>query len=256
MPGRDWLRITLKDPDEISEKQTDYNIQVSQMAIGPGSQLATPPPMARHRVILQSEFPYNITARCINREWFHLPLEYVWDIFCKELKRTHEDHSLVIHSFVLMSNHFHLIASTPKANISQCTHQFMTRVSRKLTRAGNRINETFAGRHYKTILQSPNYFLNAYKYNYRNPVEANICPRVEDYSFSTLQILLGKKAPLFPLEEDTTFNDDPVGTMKWLNTKPEENKLEAVKFGLKRQYFRSKIDRKTRKPILGEEESL
>lgn len=122
--------------------------------------------MGRGKAILQSDFPYNISARCINREWFMLPMDKVWAIFCEELTRTHNDHDLVVHCFVLMSNHYHLIASTPKANISQCMHQFMTRSSRRLTRSGNRINETFAGRHYKTILHEPSYYLNAYKYNY------------------------------------------------------------------------------------------
>ncbi len=118
------------------------------------------------------------------------------------------------------------------------------------------MNETFAGRHHKTILQSSNYFLNAYKYNYRNPVEAGACVRVEDYPFSTLQILLGKIESSLLLEEDTTFLCDPTGTLKWLNTTPEKIKLDAVKLALKKQYFTSKIDRKTRKPILGEADCL
>ena len=105
--------------------------------------------MPRAKTILQSEFPYNISARCINREWFYISTERVWEIFCEELTRTSNHHELLIHSFVLMSNHFHLIASTPKANISQCMQQFMQRSSRRLTKEGNRINETFAGRHFK-----------------------------------------------------------------------------------------------------------
>ncbi len=76
--------------------------------------------MPRAHAILQSEFPYNISARCINRDWFQIPMEEVWIIFCEELAETIQKHNLQVHSFVLMSNHFHLIASTPDANISQC----------------------------------------------------------------------------------------------------------------------------------------
>src|SRR4051812_2952893 len=99
--------------------------------------------MARARAVLQSEYPYNISGRCINKEWFSIAMSRVWEVFCEELSRTISDHMLQVHSFVLMSNHFHLIASTPKANISQCMHQFRQRTSRKLTKEGNRLNETW-----------------------------------------------------------------------------------------------------------------
>jgi len=40
--------------------------------------------MPRAKTILQNEFPYNITARCINKEWFNLKMDTVWNIFCEE----------------------------------------------------------------------------------------------------------------------------------------------------------------------------
>lgn len=72
--------------------------------------------MPRPLVVQQSEFPYNISARCINREWFNVPMPVVWEIFCEELTRKCGKHNLQVHAFVVMSNHFHLIASTPEAN--------------------------------------------------------------------------------------------------------------------------------------------
>lgn len=212
--------------------------------------------MPRAKAILQSQFPYNISARCINREWFNVPMDRVWEIFCEELDQTAKDKNLLIHSFVLMSNHYHLIASTPDANISQCMHQFMTRASRRLTRAGNRINETFAGRHYKCILQHPNYYLNAYKYNYRNPVAAGICSRVEGYPYSSLHGKLKLSHLRFPICEDSTLNSDVVGTLQWLNTPPSPERLEGFRFGLKHQFFKSKKDRLTNRPLISENDIL
>jgi putative transposase len=212
--------------------------------------------MPRAKTILQSEFPYNISARCINREWFNISTDIVWEIFCEELTRTSNQHELRIHSFVLMSNHFHLIASTPKSNVSKCMQQFMQRSSRRLTKEGNRINETFAGRHYKCILHHPNYYLNAYKYNYQNPLRAEICERVEDYPFSTLHSLLGLSRARIPLVEDTTFISDSAGTLAWLNKRPDPQKLEGVRFGLKHQYFRAKKDNLFHKLLIEEDEIL
>lgn len=212
--------------------------------------------MPRALTILQSEFPYNISARCINREWFNIPMDEVWDIFCEELTNTATTLKLDIHSFVLMSNHFHLIASTPEANISTCMQRFMHKSSLRLTRKGNRINQTFSGRHYKCILQHPNYFLNAYKYNYRNPVVAGICEKVESYPFSTLQFVMGTAKSKIPLIEDIKFQSDPTATLSWLNSSPDPEKLEALRFGFKHQYFKSKKDRNSGQYIILENEVL
>lgn len=208
--------------------------------------------MPRAKAIMQSDFPYNITARCINRDWFQIPMPRVWEIFSEELSRTSKDHELQVHSFVLMANHFHLIASTPRANISECMQQFMRRSSKRLTKEGNRINETFAGRHYKCILQHPNYFLNAYKYNYRNPVTAGVCDSVEKYPFSTLHGILIPSQATIQLAEDTTFISDPIGTIKWLNTAPDLKKWETFRCGLKHPYFRSKMNMRINKPLVSE----
>lgn len=212
--------------------------------------------MARPKAILQSDFPYNITARCINKEWFNLPIELVWEIFCDELSRTIKEKNLVVHSFVLMANHFHLVASTPEANISQCMHQFMSRTSRLLTRNGNRINETFAGRHHKCILNNNFYFLNAYKYNYGNPVKAEICKKVEDYKFSTLRGLIDCSEKKVPICGDSFYLENPTGVLNWLNTEPSPLKLEAFRNGLRHQYFKSALTPNGKAPLISETELL
>lgn len=212
--------------------------------------------MPRAKAVQQSDHPYHITARCINREWFNLPMESVWNVFCEELTNINKTHSIQIHSFVLMSNHFHLIITTPEANVSKAMHQFMNTSSRKLTRAGNRINQTFAGRHYKCILDDYSYFMNAYKYNYRNPVHAKICESVEDYPYSSLAMKLGYAQMKLPLVEDLLLKEDTIGILKWLNTAPDPEKLEAVRFGLRRQYFKTKNSKFTNKPILEVNQTL
>lgn len=147
--------------------------------------------MPRSKAILQSDYPYSITARCINREWFNISMNRVWDIFCDELTHVNQVYNMNIHSFVLMSNHFHLITSTPEANMSQAMQQFMHRSSRALTKEGNRIN-----------------------------------------------------------------HEDPKGILKWLNTTPDPNKLEAVQWGLKRPYFKSKKSAITNRPVLESTDTL
>lgn len=169
-------------------------------------------------------------------------MDLVWKVFCDELYMAHIVHDLQIHSFVLISNHYHLIASTPKSNLSKCMGQFSHKTSLRLTRMGNRINQTFAGRYFKSVINQPNYFLNTYKYNYRNPVAAGLCEFVEEYQYSTLHGLLGASKLEVPMVHDDTLFENPEGTLSWLNTKPCAKKLAALKFGLKKAIFEPKKD--------------
>lgn len=169
-------------------------------------------------------------------------MKSVWKVFCDELFMAHIVHDLQIHSFVLMSNHYHLIASTPKSNLSKCMGQFSHKTSLRLTRMGNRINQTFAGRYFKSVLTQPNYFLNTYKYNYRNPVEAGLCKYVQDYPYSTLNGLLGGSKLEVPVVHDETLFDNIDGTLKWLNETPCAQRLQALKCGLRKPVFEPKKD--------------
>lgn len=156
----------------------------------------------------------------------------------------------------MMSNHFHLLASTPQANISSSMLSFMTKTSKKLTKAGNRINQTFAGRHFKCILNEHNYFMNAYKYNYRNPVTAGICERVENYPFSTLPMKLNILSKKIDYVEDTLIAEDRSGILEWLNKRPEDEVLKAARSGFRGTYFISRNRRDSSKPILGPSDLL
>jgi len=133
--------------------------------------------------------------------------------------------------------------------------QFSKRVSFRLTRMDNRINQTFAGRYFKSILHQPNYYLNAYKYNYRNPVEAGLCKNVQDYPYSTLKSILGGSRLNIPILNDDTLFADIDATLRWLNTRPNQEKTEAVRCALKRPLFQAPKD-KSKRLILPPDELL
>ncbi len=70
----------------------------------------------------------------------------VWRIFESQLYFCKHAFNLKIYSFVLMSNHYHLILSAPDCNLSEAMQYFIREVSRELNRCGNRINRTFSSR--------------------------------------------------------------------------------------------------------------
>lgn len=204
--------------------------------------------MPRAKRIFTEIYPYHITARCINKEWFKIPTEQVWDIFSRHLYFAHHAYDARIISFVLMNNHFHLIIKTPQANIDKIMWYLMTEVSREITVEAGRINQTFGGPYFSSVITNDKYLAHAYKYSYRNPVESGLCTHAEEYKYSTLNALLGFSKLLIPIEEDEILFENPTETLKWINQDYKFTDIEDIEAALSRPKFKFYVQRKNRKP--------
>ncbi|MFS4458759.1 transposase [Bdellovibrio sp. HCB2-146] len=196
--------------------------------------------MPRKNFVQDPNLPYHIISRCINRDWFAQEMPLVWKIVTRHLFFVNHAFNLRIHGFVLMNNHFHMIIRAPDGNLSEAMAYFLRETSRDLTRLSNRINQTFGGRFRRSLISSPHYYSHAYKYLYRNPVEAGLCERVEDYEYSSLQGLLGKRWLDVPISEDENWANfaSREETLEWLNASPKKEHWEEVRKALRRSEFK------------------
>lgn len=204
--------------------------------------------MGRKQFNCHTEFPYHITARCINRDWFAVDISVVWKIMTMHLSFISFAFNIRIHAFVLMNNHFHLIALAPDGNLSEAMRFFMSESGRDLRRLSTRVNCTYGTRFHRSLLSSPQYYLHAYKYLYHNPVQAGICESVEDYPYSTLSALLGKSRFDVPIYDDFNWStiDSRSLTLNWLNRKPHELQWDIVRRSLRKSAF--KLPKGRRRP--------
>lgn len=214
--------------------------------------------MPRARVQPSESFPYHVTARTPNREIFPIPIDQVWRVMGEHLYFVRRAYGLETLSFVLMSNHFHLLVRTPRANIGEGLNWFLRETSREINRLSGRINQVYGARNHKTLITNPHYFMNAYKYVYRNPVRARLARSVVEYPYSTLPGLLGRERLIIPVAEDTLLFDPNVSesTLRWLNTTPDADREDQVRRALRRSVFTLSTDRKTGRPSVLETERL
>lgn len=218
---------------------------------------ASPSSMPRKKVLSIAPGPFHIGARCINKEWFNLPMDDVWRIFNEQLYLVNHAFNLQTHCFILMSNHYHWIASTPELNLSPAVGYFQREVSRQLNREGNRINRTFADRFFRSHIGNYHYYTNCYKYVYQNPLRAGLVERVEDYKYSTLNGKLGFNHLLIPVAPDTLlFDGDFAKQLEWLNRRPGKEDEETMRKALRRGIFSLPKDLNTKKPHRLESELL
>ena|SRR5688572_9934931 len=66
---------------------------------------------------------YHVTCRGNDRRALFRN-DHDWTRFLERLRIAKEIFSVRVHAYVLMSNHFHLIVETPKANLSEFMRQF------------------------------------------------------------------------------------------------------------------------------------
>jgi REP element-mobilizing transposase RayT len=198
--------------------------------------------MPRKKFFPTDSFPYHVTARSHNREWFDLPLIDVWDIFSRYLYFITLAYGVRVHSFVLMSNHFHMLITTPNANLDQAMNYLMREVSKAIGRESGKINQVFGGPYHWSVIKNRVYYEFAYKYVYRNPVEASLVRRVENYPYSTLRGILGLDPLPFPAFDNMNLIAHPARCLSWLNSPyPHLDLLDDIRQGLRQREFQIEL---------------
>lgn len=192
-----------------------------------------------------TDCPYHVTARTGNKEWFDVPMDYVWSVFSDYLHFIWRAYDVRIHSFVLMSNHFHMLVSTPEANLDKAMNYLMREVSKRIAERSGRINQVFGGPYYWSVIKNNVHYQHAYKYIYRNPVHAGMCERVEDYKYSTLRGLIGMDYLYVPAYDNLNLIQNPNTQLKWLNEAYDSAAKDAIQKALRKREFGFARDEKT-----------
>ncbi len=147
--------------------------------------------MGRPKRIYQSEFPYHIYNRTNNSE-FLFNLEEAYPVFMRCLKYVSCKMNLRVHHFVLMSNHYHLIASTPESNLYLCMQILQSLISKEINLMSDRANHIFGSRYKASVISTDQYLNAVIRYLYQNPVRSDMVKNVFDYRFSTIHLYMNE----------------------------------------------------------------
>ena len=183
--------------------------------------------MPRKNLIRSNILPYHVTSRANNQEWFSIPMKIIWDVCLRCLKEAHDLHSVEVISFVLMSNHYHLLIRTPNANLDSFMYEFNKRLAFSLKDKTGNTNHFLGARYKWCLIQSQNYFSNCYRYIYQNPLRANIARRCEYYPYSTLFYITNNLNFSIPLFDQIGFTDPH--KLHWLNEKIDDEEATMIK---------------------------
>ena len=148
---------------------------------------------------------------------FHLNIDFEVQPIFKELdwifvqnaiRLSQKQNPVEVHAFVMMDTHVHVLISS----IEKKENYFCEDLKSKLKSKGKNQAES----HCEPILNYAQY-LNAYKYIYRNPVEAGLVSFAESYLYSSLRTLLGHGASRFDIIDHLGLIQNPRHLLSWLN---------------------------------------
>ncbi|MGA1865380.1 MAG: REP-associated tyrosine transposase [bacterium] len=134
---------------------------------------------------------YHITARGDEgREIYQSRSDY--DRFKGFLKEARDKYSCIVHCYVLMRNHYHLLLETPKANLSKIMHSINSSYTTYFNNSKNQNGHMFQGRYKACLVEPDSYLLELSRYVHLNPVRAEIAERPEDYPYSSYRSYIQK----------------------------------------------------------------
>ena len=170
--------------------------------------MARPPrveyPGAYYHVVCRGNNQENIYKNDRDKEKF---IEY--------LEKAVERFSLIIHTYCLMSNHYHLLVETPAANLSLSMQWINVSYATYFNRKHDRHGHLFQGRFKAILIDADEYLKHLSRYIHLNPVRAKMITKPGEYQWSSYHAFIDRqKAPKF-LETD------------WLLSNFGTNKKEA-----------------------------
>ncbi len=123
------------------------------------------------------------------------------DRFLSYINASSLSHTAIIHAYVLMNNHYHLILETPRANLSRIMHYLNTSYAAYFNTKHKRVGPLYQGRFKAVLVQEDEYLHYLSCYIHLNPVRAGIVKSPEAYPYSSYNFFIFKKV-----------------SPKWLNT--------------------------------------
>lgn len=127
---------------------------------------------------------YHVTSRGNERKnIFFTPRDY--EKFKEYIAEGSRKFHFILHCYVLMSNHYHLLIETPEKNLQRIMQYINSSYSTYTNTKRRRSGHLFQGRYKAIIVDKDSYLVELSRYIHLNPVRAKMVNRPEDYANSS-----------------------------------------------------------------------
>lgn len=134
--------------------------------------------------------------------------------FVSLLGRVVAERRWLLHAWVLMSNHYHLLLETPEVGLSRGMKSLNQTYATAFNERHDRVGHLFQGRFKSILVERETHLLELVRYIVLNPVRAKVVRCASDYTWSNYRATAGLRHAPSWLEVDWTldhFAGDPAG---------------------------------------------
>jgi REP element-mobilizing transposase RayT len=115
--------------------------------------------------------------------------------FLGYLEKAVERFSIIIHTYCLMDNHYHLLMETSQPNLSAAVQWINVSYAVYFNRKRQRSGHLFQGRFKAILIDADEYLKQLSRYIHLNPVRAKIAENPSDYKWSSHRAFIGVEKP-------------------------------------------------------------
>jgi REP element-mobilizing transposase RayT len=124
---------------------------------------------------------------------FSSPNDY--SVYLARLAQTSRQFRWLVHGYCLMPNHVHLMIETRRATLSEGMKWFHETYARDFNRVHGYVGHAFQGRFGSKPIRDPFHEETVFWYVAMNPVEAGLCQRPDEYTWSSFAAVSGTVPP-------------------------------------------------------------
>ncbi|MEP7335476.1 MAG: transposase [Actinomycetota bacterium] len=106
------------------------------------------------------------------------------------------------HLYCLMSNHYHLVVTTPEPNIAAIVHVLNGLYARTFNTRHERQGHLFGARYHAEVVETEAHAIHVSSYVPLNPCRAGVCDLPEDWPWSSYAATLGLRRHPWFLDDD------------------------------------------------------
>ena len=186
------------------------------------------------------EYPgalYHVMAHGNGFQWIYKSNRNILQFF-KVLNEVRIKYNFLIHSFVLMRNHYHILLETLQGNLSKGMKKLNRDFANLINIDLNRKGSVFRDRYKAIIIEKENYYFTVLKYIYINTIRNKIVQLAEEYPGSSLYYLNQKNnkwiREILYLEDQIEYFGQEQwlsNLIQWVNDNP--NKFQRIKMRYK-----------------------
>ncbi len=182
--------------------------------------------MPRKERITEPGF-YHVISRGVERRDVFLEDED-YNSFLTILKEQFTSYNITLHSFCLMTNHYHLLIETKEKNISHAMKQLNSLYSMYFNKKYNRTGHLWQGRFASYYLYDDIHFWYVAKYIERNPIKANMVKSIEHYKYQSFFQWKFKHIHFELIKQSKIFDMTLAEYEEFVNSDIQEEILEKI----------------------------